>query len=192
MDRKFKRLSIAVLALGAGLAVAIPLAGSGTAGAGEVPTVKTSLVAHSIVVDLNDVNIQARVPLRPSAHLYAKVGTTKVPLAGQFVQFFASGHDLCAVKTDANGYAECAGIVRLTWSTLALGKYLAVHPETSVDGTTYLKSSDTGQLITIGSTSIFAFAGRARRAVPVSSGACSTSSPTASRTPCPESAHAAS
>jgi hypothetical protein len=131
--------------------IAGPFAGSGSAG---TTVVKTSLVAHSTVADINDVNIQARVPLRPSAHLYAKTVSGKVPLKGQFVQFFASGHDLCAVKTDANGYAECAGVVRLTWSTLALGKYLAVHPETTVDGTTYAKSSDTGQLITIGSTSI--------------------------------------
>ena len=145
---KSARWVVAIAALASCAFIVGPFTSSGSAG--TVASVKTVLVAHSIVADINDHNLQANVPLRPSANLYARTESGKVPLAGQFVQFFASGHDLCAVKTNSNGYAECAGVVRLTWSTLALGKYLAVHPEQGI----YAKSQDTGQILTIGSASI--------------------------------------
>jgi hypothetical protein len=115
-----------------------PLAGS--AFAGSEPT---KLVAHSIVADVQLPNTQARVPIRPSATLYDK--STGKPLAGQVIQFFAAGKGLCAVRTNSLGYAECPGLIRILFPTLALGGYQAVYPGDS----TYHRSTDKGQLVNL-------------------------------------------
>ena len=106
----------------------------------------TSIKAYSIVADVNDTNVQARVPLRPSARLWAHTAAGKVPLANHYITFFAAGQPLCAERTDETGYAECKGIVRILYPTLALGRYRATFPGTSQ----YHGSTDYGQILQIG------------------------------------------
>src|SRR5581483_11229299 len=125
-------------------AVAAVIALPSAASAALTPT---TLEAQPYLLKFNDVNLQAWVPIRPSAFLYQS--SPKVPLAGQVVEFFAGGKGLCAVKTDVNGYAECPGPVRVLFPTLNFG-YTAKFPGTSV----YAPSSDKGPIIKLGSVSI--------------------------------------
>src|SRR5581483_10905279 len=125
-------------------AVAAVIAVPSAASAALTPT---TLEAQPYLLKFNDVNLQAWVPIRPSAFLYQS--SPKVPLAGQVVEFFAGGKGLCAVKTDVNGYAECPGPVRVLFPTLNFG-YTAKFPGTSV----YAPSSDKGPIIKLGSVSI--------------------------------------
>jgi hypothetical protein len=142
-----KPRSIRRLATLAALAACALTVGPLTSQASAVPT-KT--VAHSTILDLRTADgLYATVPLRPSAHVTRT--DTGGPVAGRFVLFtvpfgLALERDLCAVKTDVRGFAQCDGLVRLTNPLLALGKFVATFPAQGEFGA----SKDTGQLLTIG------------------------------------------
>jgi hypothetical protein len=147
MKTGMKRMKLLVAAVGV---AAIGATAATPAAAQDTPT-PTAVKAYSVVADVNDVNLQGNVPLRPSGRLFTKTASGRVPLAGQFLAFYgARMQPLCAERTDETGYAECDGVVRLTFPLLGLGKYFAVYPGTRLYG----PSRDTGQLLTVGSTEI--------------------------------------
>jgi hypothetical protein len=83
----------------------------------EAPKVAALLEAHPSILRIEPG--QLRVPATLSATL--RRGDTRQPLPGETILFVAGGRSVCQAVTNAQGFAECGGLIGVLDSVLGAG-----------------------------------------------------------------------